>query len=164
MMIQAAVRRAIIADVPTIAVDYVTFVQNTSDVPDEVIAHRAGMISLKQHASIPSSFHIKHEGPCTIELPFSVYEGIPLVVLSQGQELNMICNTARGCGRQHAKWCPVSAVTHDLKTITPCNDMSDKEILSTARHMLVDQLQAWKQGLIHLRYGKLVGKGRGGGR
>ncbi|ORX38686.1 DNA-directed RNA polymerase [Kockovaella imperatae] len=41
-----SVRRVMMADVPTIAIDQVSFFQNTSPVPDEMLAHRLGMVPL----------------------------------------------------------------------------------------------------------------------
>lgn len=42
-----ALRRILIADIPTMAIDTVYIHQNTSVIPDEILAHRIGLIPLK---------------------------------------------------------------------------------------------------------------------
>ncbi|GFZ49328.1 DNA-directed RNA polymerase II subunit RPB3 [Saitozyma sp. JCM 24511] len=41
-----SLRRTMMADVPTIAIDQVLFLQNTSPLPDEMLAHRLGLVPL----------------------------------------------------------------------------------------------------------------------
>ena len=45
-----ALRRIMIAEIPTIAIEKVTMWQNTSIIPDENLAHRMGLIPLKADA------------------------------------------------------------------------------------------------------------------
>ncbi|MCS7098879.1 MAG: DNA-directed RNA polymerase subunit D [Sulfolobales archaeon] len=47
-----AVRRAVLEEVPTMAVDYVVFYDNTSALSDEIISHRISMIPLKSDTAI----------------------------------------------------------------------------------------------------------------
>ena len=42
-----ALRRILISEVPTIAIEKVTLHQNTSVIPDEVLCHRLGLIPIK---------------------------------------------------------------------------------------------------------------------
>nr|XP_018261253.1 DNA-directed RNA polymerase II subunit RPB3 [Kwoniella dejecticola CBS 10117]OBR83411.1 DNA-directed RNA polymerase II subunit RPB3 [Kwoniella dejecticola CBS 10117] len=41
-----SLRRVMLADVPTIAIDQVLFLQNTTPIPDEMLAHRLGLVPL----------------------------------------------------------------------------------------------------------------------
>jgi DNA-directed RNA polymerases I and III subunit RPAC1 len=46
-----ALRRNMISRVPTMAFDQVTIVENTSEIPDEILAHRIGLVPLRAPAS-----------------------------------------------------------------------------------------------------------------
>mmetsp|Transcript_36991 Transcript_36991/g.80029 ORF Transcript_36991/g.80029 Transcript_36991/m.80029 type:complete len:292 (-) Transcript_36991:6-881(-) len=48
-----ALRRILISEVPTMAIEHVFFLNNTSTIPDEVVAHRLGLIPI---AADPSMF------------------------------------------------------------------------------------------------------------
>ena len=47
-----AIRRAVLSDVPTMAVDFAYFYDNTSEVYDEIIAHRLGLTVLKSDEAL----------------------------------------------------------------------------------------------------------------
>ncbi|MCE4607785.1 MAG: DNA-directed RNA polymerase subunit D [Caldisphaeraceae archaeon] len=47
-----AIRRLVLSDVPTMAVDYVYFYDNTTNTYDEIIAHRLGLLTLKSDEAI----------------------------------------------------------------------------------------------------------------
>ena len=43
----SALRRVLIAEVPTMAIEYVFIKDNTSVIPDEVLSHRLGLVPLR---------------------------------------------------------------------------------------------------------------------
>jgi DNA-directed RNA polymerase subunit D len=136
-----ALRRAMIAEVPAMAVDDVIVVENTSVLYDEVIAHRLGLIPLKTNLDayvLPEDCDCKSELGCskcrasfTLEAeavgePVMVYssdlktEGevtpvsgnIPIVKLGPAQRLRLELYARLGRGIEHAKWQPVSACAY----------------------------------------------------
>ena len=125
-------RRLMITEVPTLAVDTVTFFDNNSALYDEVVAHRIGMIPIKTDLKtfvLPEDckckgkgcpkcqvkFILNKEGPCTVysrDMTCSdskikvADENIPIVKLIEGQKLKFEANAVLGRGKQHAKWQP----------------------------------------------------------
>ncbi|KAI9637229.1 DNA-directed RNA polymerase [Dioszegia hungarica] len=59
-----ALRRVVIADVPTIAIDQVLFMQNTSPIPDEMLAHRLGLVPLISRNAIKG---LRYTRDCTCD-------------------------------------------------------------------------------------------------
>jgi DNA-directed RNA polymerase subunit D len=136
-----ALRRAMIAEVPAMAIEDVVIVENTSVLYDEVIAHRLGLIPLKTDldAYIPrEECDCKSELGCnkctasfTLEAeaavePIMVYSSdlksetdvtpvsgnIPIVKLGASQKLRLELYARLGRGVEHAKWQPVSACAY----------------------------------------------------
>lgn len=130
-----ALRRAMLREVPIMAIDEVDLVVNDSAMYDEVLSHRLGLIPLKTPAEgylLPSecgcregrcskcsvSLALKHEGPATVttgDLKSSdndvvpVSDSIPLVKLGKGQKLELTAIARLGLGKEHAKWQPGAA-------------------------------------------------------
>lgn len=63
LSIANALRRIMISEVPTMAIEFVKIKQNTSSMHDEYIAHRLGLIPLQ--SSNVDSFNYPHECSCT---------------------------------------------------------------------------------------------------
>ena len=133
-----ALRRTIIAEVPTMAIDEVIFIDNTSALYDEIIAHRLGLIPLKtdldryrtmEEAGCKDIMQCKEaavrlildvEAKDDIEIVYSrdlksedpeivpVSDKIPIAVLSKGQKIALEAYARLGRGREHIKWSPVS--------------------------------------------------------
>jgi len=56
-----ALRRILIAEIPTIAIEKVNMWQNTSIIPDENLAHRMGLIPIKADPRL-FEYHTKNNG------------------------------------------------------------------------------------------------------
>jgi len=141
-----ALRRAILTDVPTLAIDEVIFFENTTSFFDEYIAHRLGLIPLKADISslnLPSECECGGGGcpKCTVVLNLDeksdvdyrvIYSSslkssapdvqpvspkIPIVTLMRGERLNLQAVARLGTGRDHAKWQPVSTVSYKYMPI-----------------------------------------------
>lgn len=142
-----AIRRIMMAEVPTMAIEDVMMFENTSVMYDEILVHRLGLIPLKTDLKsyiMPKDCDCKSELGCNrcrasftldvkaVEKPRIVYskdirpedpdvkpssEEIPIVKLGPGQTLKFEAYARLGIGSDHAKWQPVSACTHRFRPI-----------------------------------------------
>jgi len=125
-----AMRRAMISDVPTLAIEDVRIYDNTSALFDEMLAHRLGLIPIRTDldtyvarencscggAGCPGctvTFTLSAEGPRTVTsgdlIPqdvktVPVSDNIPIVKLTKGQKLVLEARAVLGTGKDHAKW------------------------------------------------------------
>ncbi len=110
------VRRAILADVPTLSVDSVRVIENSSVMFDEQIALRLGLVPL----TTPDDYRPDDEVTLAIDVegPATAYSGdlvssdeavqpadedIPIIELKEGQRLELEADAALGVGKDHAK-------------------------------------------------------------
>jgi DNA-directed RNA polymerase subunit D len=110
------VRRAILADVPTLSIDSVRVIENSSVMFDEQIALRLGLVPL----TTPDDYRpddtvtlaIDVEGPATAysgDLVTSddqvqpADENVPIIDLKEGQRLELEADARLGVGKDHAK-------------------------------------------------------------
>jgi len=68
MALANSIRRAVIADIPTVAIDLVEIVANTSVLPDEMIVHRLGMVPLVS-TSCDESIRYSRDCSCSSYCP-----------------------------------------------------------------------------------------------
>ena len=134
-----AIRRLSISEVPTLAIDDVVILENSSVMHDEAIAHRLGLIPLRTDLD---RFVMPHDCDCKSTLGCSkcrvllvldseanektkvvtsgellsedelvkpVSNDIPVVVLAPSQKLKFEAYARLGVGKDHAKWQPTSA-------------------------------------------------------
>ncbi|HXX55377.1 MAG TPA: DNA-directed RNA polymerase subunit D [Methanoregula sp.] len=123
-------RRAMIGEVPTLAIEDVRIYDNTSALFDEMLAHRLGLIPIRTDltsyktteacecggAGCPActvTFTLSVEGPKTVMssdlIPQDpkatpVHENIPIVKLTKGQKLVLEAKAVLSTGKVHAKW------------------------------------------------------------
>ena len=134
-----SLRRLAISEVPTLAIDDVVILENSSVMHDEAVAHRLGLIPLRTD---PGRFVMPHECDCKSSLGCSkcrvllvldaeanektkvvtsgemisedelvkpVSKDIPIVVLAPNQKLKFEAYARLGIGKDHAKWQPTAA-------------------------------------------------------
>ncbi len=125
-----ALRRVMISEIPTMAVEWVDYIKNDSALPDEVLANRIGQVPLTwdiKAYNLPSKckcegkgcsrcqvkLAIKKKGPCVVysddlksndKSVTAAIEKIPLVELFEGEELQLTAIAQLGLGKEHAKW------------------------------------------------------------
>ena len=110
------VRRAMIADVPTLSIDTVRVIENSSVMFDEQLALRLGLVPL----TTPDDYRpddtvtlaIDVEGPATAysgdlvssdEKVQPAEENVPIIDLKEGQRLELEADAELGYGKDHAK-------------------------------------------------------------
>lgn len=134
-----AIRRLSISEVPTLAIDDVVILDNSSVMHDEAIAHRLGLIPLRTDLS---RFVMPHDCDCKSTLGCSkcrvllvldseasektkvvtsgellsedelvkpVSKDVPIIILAPSQKLKFEAYARLGVGKDHAKWQPTSA-------------------------------------------------------
>jgi len=137
-----SLRRIMLAEVPSMAIDEVVVIENSSMLHDEILAHRLGLIPLKTDLD---SYNLPEECPCKSELGCNlcrvsltldveakdntktVYSGdltsenpnivpvrdkVPIVKLAPNQRTRLEAYARLGKGEKHAKWQPVSVCAY----------------------------------------------------
>jgi len=137
-----ALRRIVTSEVPSMAIDEIVMVENSSLLQDETIAHRMGLIPLRTDLD---SYNLPEECPCKSEfgcnlcrvtlaldveakgearMVFSgdlvsenpnvvpVSDRIPILKLAKEQRIKLEAYARLGKGKNHAKWEPVSMCTY----------------------------------------------------
>ncbi len=137
-----SLRRIMMAEVPSMAIEDVIIIENSSPMKDEVLAHRLGFIPLRTDLDsyvLPEKCTCGSElgcGKCSVTLTLEseapdgtrtvysselkpsnpgivpVSDKIPIVKLAQGQRVRLEAYAKLGVGRNHAKWQPVSQCAH----------------------------------------------------
>ncbi|MEM4780508.1 MAG: DNA-directed RNA polymerase subunit D [Halalkalicoccus sp.] len=110
------VRRAMIADVPTLAIDSVRFIENSSVMFNEQLALRLGLVPL----TTPEDYEIGETVTLALDVegPGTAYSGdlvssdeqvepaeknVPIIELKEGQRLEIEADATLDVGREHAK-------------------------------------------------------------
>ena len=149
-----ALRRIMISEVPTLAVDYVNIEDNNSVFFDEVLAHRIGLVPLE----FPDKLNLKEEckcegkgcalceatlvleksGPCFVhakDLKSSNKEVKPvegdsiIVELLEKQKVKLEAVARLGRGTEHAKWQAANAVYQTYPVVEVSNVAKAKKFM-----------------------------------
>jgi len=137
-----ALRRIALAEVPSMAIDEVVMIENSSILQDEIVSHRLGLTPLKtdlQSYNLPEDCQCQSEFGCpqcrvTLTLDAeskegtrTVYSGelisdnpeiapvsdkVPLIKLAKGQKLKLEAYARLGKGQNHAKWQPTAVCAY----------------------------------------------------
>lgn len=137
-----ALRRIMMTEVPSMAIDDVVIIENSSPMYDEILAHRLGLLPLRtdlQNYVLPEECSCKSELGCancrvvltldveSTESIRTVYSGdlisedpaislvskkIPLTKLAPGQKVRIEAYARLGLGKEHAKWQPITINTY----------------------------------------------------
>lgn len=107
-----AIRRYV-TQISIAAIDEVEIVKNDSPLYDETVAHRLGLIPLKQNSKKEGELKLNvsdEEGfvySGTLKGDFEVvYDKMPITLLNKGQEIEIIAHVKMGKGGEHAKYSP----------------------------------------------------------
>lgn len=129
------IRRLIIEEVPTLAVEEVEVKDNSSALHDEMLALRLGLVPIKtdlRSYKLPQNQDEIDEksASCTLQLKLKsskkgyvyageaesadpkctfVYEKMPVVKLLSKQRIDLIMTAVMGQGKEHSKWSPGKA-------------------------------------------------------
>jgi DNA-directed RNA polymerase subunit D len=135
------VRRAILADVPTLSIDSVRFVENSSVMFDEQLALRLGLVPL----TTPDDYEAGDVVTLALDVegPGTAYSGdlvsndpevepadtnIPIIELKDDQRLELEADAEMGYGRDHAKHQGGVAVGYrHLQTVEVVGDSPEYE-------------------------------------
>ena len=129
-----SLRRIALSEVPVMAIDHVYFIENTTVLYDEIIAHRLGLIPLTSEEALEKYRSPEECAECTdckdcyarlyIDVEAKdgyvtvyskdlksedpdvkpVVDNIPIVILAPGQKLVLEAYARLGRGKEHAKW------------------------------------------------------------
>ncbi len=150
----SAIRKAMISEVPTMAIEKVTFKKNDSALNDEVIANRLGQIPFtfnKKAYNLPEKCICKGKGcsRCQIEMVLKkkgigvvysgdikttskdvkpVFDKMPITEMFEPKDrIEFTAITTLGIGKKHAKWQGAVVGYRNLAKITVSKDLHGKK-------------------------------------
>lgn len=168
-----ALRRIIIEEVPTMAIEDVEFRKNNSILYDEMIAHRFGLMPLKtdlKSYNLPEKCKCEGKGcaRCQLKLTLKaaaagtvyaselkskdpavkpVYPKMPIVKLLKGQSLELEATAVLGKGKDHSKWSPALAY-YKYKPVIEIGNVKNPEEIVEATHGNVFEIKNGKLEVI----------------
>ncbi len=170
-----AIRRAILEEVPTLAVHEVFVFENSSPMFDEVLSNRLSLIPLrtppgkylpmdspeclqgsneKCFTSLSLDVSAGNDAPLTVyskdlvcrdEAVYPVYGNIPITRLPAGGKLRLEAIARLGRGKVHAKWQPASLATYSF------TDSPDTFVFRLESTGSLPAIEVFRQALAILR-------------
>ena len=115
-----ALRRVLVSEVPVYAIDHIIVYENTSQLYDEILAHRLGLVPLSTPPNVTRevTLGLEKEGPCVVytkdmvsedELVMPILPDIPIVKLGDAQRVKVHCIATVGTAKSHVKYQPCLA-------------------------------------------------------
>lgn len=154
-----AIRRSV-NEIPILAIDETEIHKNDSALYDEVIAHRLGLIPLKEKRKLNESNKCSCEGKgcnkCQIQISLKakgpgivysnvlkgdveiVYPNMPIVLLEKDQEMEIICFAKLGKAINHAKFSPGLFYYRNISEITVKNSEKAERILDILKENIIN--------------------------
>jgi DNA-directed RNA polymerase subunit D len=158
-----AIRRMIIEEVPTMAIEEVTFTKNQSALYDEIISHRMGLIPLttdlkgynliddckckgKGCARCELKLVLEAKGPCTVlsenlkskdAKVKSSFQDMPITKLLKGQTLELEATARLGKGKSHAKFSPGLPYYKALPILTTTDKTNLKKLSEKCKNVAI---------------------------
>jgi len=171
-------RRIMIGEIPTMAIEWVDFRANDTPMPDEVMANRLGQLPLTfddKAYELPENCKCEGKGcsRCQTELilkkkgPGMVYSGdlkskdksvkpvfdkIPIVELFEGQEIGFEAVAQLGLGNRNAKWQAAVVGYKNVPNIT----ISSKECTGESCRKCVEKCVKKNENVLTMERGKVV--------
>lgn len=165
-----ALRRIIISEVETWAIEYVVFENNTTVIHDEMLAHRIGLIPIKYignedkeetylifNKTAADDFNVEEwysndiiSETNDIEIPI---KNIPIIKTVKNQQLKFRAKAIKGKGEQHSKWSPVSDCYFEkvnegfIFKLESIGSLNSYEIVEKSINILKNKLQNVKDNL-----------------
>ncbi len=155
-----SLRRAIVSEVPVLAIEDVYFLKNKSALYDEMLALRLGLIPLKTDLK---SYNLQEEcsckgkgcakcqvklslnvvGPCNVYAKdivssdpsvIPIYPDMIIIKLLKDQEISLDAVAVLGRGANHAKWCAGLAYYQEVPEINISSGISPKDSQICIKH------------------------------
>ena len=151
-----ALRRSLLLDVPSLAVEKVNVFKNTTTFPCETIAQRLTLVPLNKHVHEGDKFEIEADGPChlysdaiTINACKGGFaKGVLVARLAKGQQLKMTGSFKKSTGSEHARFQKTAAVSSFKEkgkqaslSFESIDDRSAAEHLLIAVDALIEKLE-----------------------
>jgi len=165
-----AIRRSI-NSIPILAIDELEISKNDSALYDEVIAHRMGLVPIKNpDLKLPEDcscngkgcnkcsikYKLKAKGPCTVYSDELSPKGdvsykMPITILDKDQELEFVAIAKMGIGENHAKFSPglfFYKYKDDVDDLEINDEKFKKLVESTGKdnnQELIVEIESWGQ-------------------
>jgi DNA-directed RNA polymerase subunit D len=158
-----AVRRTIIEEVPTMAIEEVVFVKNNSALYDEIISHRLGLLPLttdlkgynlmedckckgKGCARCQIKLILEAKGPCTVYSENlkskdpkvkPAFANMPITKLLKGQNFQLEVTARLGRGKEHTKFTPGLPYYRSLPILTAESNADLKKLAEKCKNVTI---------------------------